>query len=32
MDNFESDVGQFEGRGSLVFAKDAKDIMDREEK
>ena len=32
MDNFESDEGQVDGRGSLVLAKDAKDIMNREEK
>ena len=32
MDNFESDEGQVDGRGSLVLAKDAKDIVDRKEK
>jgi len=32
MGSFESDEGQVDGRGSLVFAKDAKDITDKEQR
>jgi len=32
VDNFESDEGQVDGRGSLVLAENAKNIVERKEK